>query len=114
MKRFFAAAIVAGISLTSFASISYADPFIMSPGIDRAIREFHGTNIRIERLKPSERGDIPEEAAAFKKSEEYRKLQEAIRSNKTLMEQLTAQNVEVENIVSAEAAMSGGLILREY
>lgn len=114
MNRFIKIAIAAGISLTSLSSIGYADPFIMSPGIDTAVRQFQGTDFRVNRVKPSERGDTEEEAAAAKNSPDVRALQASIASNKMLMEQLKAQNVEINNIIDAEAAANGGLVLYVY
>lgn len=111
MRRIAKILLAAGISFTAFTAVGLADPFLMSPTIDAAVRSFQGGDFRVARLKPSGAGDLQAEAAADLNSPEVKKLQEAIRSNKMLMDNLEAQNVEINNIVSAEVADNGGLIL---
>ncbi|MDI7861013.1 hypothetical protein MRS76_03515 [Rhizobiaceae bacterium n13] len=110
MKRFVVAAIAAGMSLASFYSVAYADPFMMTPEVDSAVKGFTGDKFVVNKLKPSGAGDLPAEADAEMKTPDYQALQASIMSNEGLMKQLEAQNVEVNNIVAAEVAADGGLV----
>lgn len=114
MHRLVKIAIAAGFSLASLSGIGFADMFQMSDKVDTAVRDFKGAEFRVDRLKPSGAGDLEAEAAAAKATPDVKKLQEAIHANKALMEKLQSQNVEVENIVSAEVAADGGLIFFVY
>ncbi|MDI7861011.1 hypothetical protein MRS76_03505 [Rhizobiaceae bacterium n13] len=110
MNKLVVAAIAAGISLTSFCSVVYADPFLMTPAIDGAVKGFTGDRFLVKLLKPSGAGDLSAEAAAEKNTPAYQALQASIDANKGLAKQLEAQNVEINNIVAAEVATDGSLV----
>ncbi|MDI7922830.1 hypothetical protein [Ferirhizobium litorale] len=114
MNRWTKIAIAAGFSLASLSGIAFADMFQMSDKIDAAVREFKGTEFRVDQLKPSGAGDLEAEATAAKGTPDVKTLQEAIHANPMLMEQLEAKNVEIENIVSAEVATDGGIVFYTY
>lgn len=104
MKTFVTLAAAATLSALSFAAPVHAGPWNDVTSAIQSVEAGKYSVIRIDGLE-DDRADAVEALAARQEDE----VQNAIRSNPTLLRALTDRHVQIRNVVAASPAANGGV-----
>ncbi|MDP9812604.1 hypothetical protein J2W42_005474 [Rhizobium tibeticum] len=115
MNRVSALSLIAAMTIASFLSLSgaYGQGAAMNwpKDIEQTVTSFSGNKINIIYLNAAAEQNQAQTWVQLATPQQRAGLVAAVKANQALMQKLSAQNVEVENIAGAEVAADGGLTI---
>lgn len=112
MNRFSSIIAVSMVALTSVVGVANAAPWsgasIKEASIDKAVAALKGAKFTVVDTDTLNAGDFMANPENY--SDNVKPLHKAIAANKKLSAELTAQNIELRNIVGVEEALDGSFI----
>lgn len=112
MKRIATFSVIVALSALSYGGIAYAQAEMNWPAnIEKSVSEFKGDKVSVVQISTLAEQNQTRLWVENATPEQRKALLTAIEANKPLVEQLKAQNVEIENIGGAEQATDGGLTI---